>query len=1130
MTTITDGWFQLDINQKGYLESLNVPWMRGVGEESVCLQETFGFFFLGKETFVSPEVLEKENAPALNDIITQSGAVKRILEEKKQNGNDQVLRLPAPRNHVSPNASRLEYNLGSLIIERTVKPHPVHPIPVVEHKVTNLDNVPISVNYYWCLGTYKSRYGVISEKGDMVCQVMRALGHQSSIYFIRMSHSLRTRHNQLTWAYLNLNFGTLAPGKISLFRTKLWCLRHLWVGTQFSGMAYALSDQDPSSAIATMAVTPGRRADAVCSILERHYSPIFVLHETTLPIKVKEILTKAPIRKLLTNIRLAQESQNFCSENNIDVVYLPDIHKDPYVAVQKAIDTLLEFDEKTRTFVNILPASLDRQLLLSYYYSLRCEPMTIGPFTAPVRNTFVLASTLGLDQYEWEPSQTYARILGTKAEVSEEVEQLVSRQVQVKRYEYSQEENAFNSLLTFFAYHDYTLPRLAIETMLDNQNPVRIEFAQSVEQATGTRCFWDVPLEIILEYGKTEIYGPPFSVIVPTASSDHFAIFNAAIGAQYAKAILACLHPMREISSQAQGKVKKHLESIAQTAYQPSGTPISWPAIQESFKVISDELQSRFNILSQVILQMGNYGARARAGFGRMGVYLFLTAYSLPIELISSPDNFGRIRSVSTITPYGRMSFPDPLDTGCYGTENVLDYQDVASTAEVLIASDPTGDLPGSIMETGICTDLCRSGWKPKLLLGANKKLLSPDNKLIGLDLAIGEGLPCTIEYAVETKDGRVITKQKFELASPKECNVENFIQSVSSCIGLHYTGHGTLDDGRPALVLSDGNLRLDEFPHLNGRPWIFLNACEVGQVGEKGLGQSAMTLIERGARYVIAPLLAIKDIVAMDYASLYTGMHLLLPIAMNFHASRHGTYLEHGDKLTDHLAYVVYGDPFSPQGGSLWEIFEAMIYAFMGDQEAQKVTKEALHFYEREVRLYEIINGELQSCFHCPDQELKEKIQRFFAGKMDASIGFYFALTADTFPTGEDRLKRLNQAAEAFRRAALRTAEQPFNMSLMSGYGLYRKAQHLLEAVSLEYLRGRIDLKKLKEEYRQAIALLKSAIVGFERIGAEPDASTCRRLIEQLQTGIDIKASIWNKTELTNLVQSLLHKPKDLV
>ncbi len=95
----------------------------------------------------------------------------------------------------------------------------------------------------------------------------------SYVYALKLPPTVASpRSDALDWAYVNLNFGRLAPGQSRVFDVNLWALRHLWLDAQFSGYAFLVDAAAPVSGIAATSTTPGRNPDAASWLLGRHYS------------------------------------------------------------------------------------------------------------------------------------------------------------------------------------------------------------------------------------------------------------------------------------------------------------------------------------------------------------------------------------------------------------------------------------------------------------------------------------------------------------------------------------------------------------------------------------------------------------------------------------------------------------------------------------------------------------------------------------------------------------------------------------------------------------------------------------------------------------------------------------------
>ena len=316
MPTLSNGWFEVKLDGDGRLRRLTLPWMNATGEAPVQLLESYGLIFVDDEMFLPQNALQ----PAIADLLKGSPAINDLVSNRAP---DEIAHVLAPvRIEDTSDTHIIEYHANGMQIERIITEHPVYPVPAVTHRVTNHGRRPIEVNYYWCVGTEGDRYGVLSEKGDMLPPMLEMLGGQCTVYFINMLQSLRVDNTLLDWAYINLNFGKLQLGETKSFQVNLWTLKHLWVGTQFSGYGFVLSDQDPTTAVAAATATPGRYADSVSWLLDRLYSPIFVLNGNTLSEETCDLLRQAPIRLLLTNVKLDGQSLAFCTQNGIRLSWI----------------------------------------------------------------------------------------------------------------------------------------------------------------------------------------------------------------------------------------------------------------------------------------------------------------------------------------------------------------------------------------------------------------------------------------------------------------------------------------------------------------------------------------------------------------------------------------------------------------------------------------------------------------------------------------------------------------------------------------------------------------------------------------------------------------------------------------
>jgi hypothetical protein len=1147
MSTLSNGWFDLDLDAEGRLQRLTVPWMKAPNETPVRLLESYGLIFVDHNIFVTQDHIQV----AIDDLLAQSPAINGLIQERS--ADEKVRVLNRTRTAATSHAHTIEYHAGDLQIERIVAAHPIHPVPVVTHRVTNLGRRPLDVNFYWSIGTEGGRYGVLSEKGDMVPPMMEMLGGQCALYIIKMLETQRARNSLFDWAYVDLNFGELQPHDTKSFRVPLWTVKHLWVGTQFSGYGFALSDQDPTTAIAATAATFGRCADSASWLFERLYSPMLILDGKTLGEESRDILRRAPIRLLLTNVRLDGQSLAFCAEHDVRLIYTPDIDSDPFIAVQQALDKALGYGDDQRslrhyqlpTIVNVLPNDSDQQLLRSHYYSLRRDTAEIGDrFTVPARNVFAQASSLPDKRYaELLQSACFIRLLGSQPEIGVELERWLDQFGTTSRHSFDISDHSVAAiqtefanrglkfstervtsdgimarLVSFFANHDYGLARMAIEGLIDPEHSPSAALSAAIEKETGRRGFWNASVELVNKHGKLEVFGPPFSVIVPTCDWGNRAIFNAALGAQYAKALRACLFPLHYLPDDKQHIVRNAFQELSAQASGIHHKRVEWHEIEDKLTLISSELMGCFDTITRVLLRAGEYSRGVRATYGQHGVYLFHSNYSLPIELVSRYEAFGRSQNLGTLTLIGRMASESPQRTALYGAENVLYQQSwYPSNSEVILASDPTGDLLGSTLEhMNVSVALCRIGITPKLLVGLNKKSAMPDGEVKSWSMP--DSGPFRVVESKQDERGNVVDEQVYEFDPPNDCTIDNFVTALTRTGGVHFTGHGQVEKQSQQLVLADGNLAFEKFPRLKGHPWLVLNACDLGQAGDNTA--SAVALLDKGGIQVIAPLLAVKDVVASELGLLY-GLLPTMSCPAAFQMSRHDMFLT-GRHSTDHLAYVIYGDPFAYQGHKLWEVYEGCHCDTAGWQ--QTPVREKYHLCERAEHLFRIAAHEAERYADGSTKPYWRDLAEFLNERADAASGALNALIADALPSSEPRFKYLAKAGAAYLSAAHRQTESGANRSLMLAYALQSTARLQIESTALAFLDGRFTINQSHREFEAALRSLRESETAFRKTGASGDADHCVKVQKQLEPIIQSRSEKTDSRQFSAVVEALLH------
>lgn len=142
----------------------------------------------------------------------------------------------------------------------------------------------------------------------------------------------------------------------------------------------------------------------------------------------------------------------------------------------------------------------------------------------------------------------------------------------------------------------------------------------------------------------------------------------------------------------------------------------------------------------------------------------------------------------------------------------------------------------------------------------------------------------------------------------------------------LHYVGYGKSKEGSQVLIL-EGRQELvaDFLPALEGvsgavrehRPFIFLNACEVGRAEPAlvGAGGFAQELREMGASAVVAPLWSVKDSIAHTLATAFyreVKSKPSRPFAAILRDLRKRSFEPAAEDSW--VAYVFYGDPWAAQ------------------------------------------------------------------------------------------------------------------------------------------------------------------------------------------------------------------------
>lgn len=141
----------------------------------------------------------------------------------------------------------------------------------------------------------------------------------------------------------------------------------------------------------------------------------------------------------------------------------------------------------------------------------------------------------------------------------------------------------------------------------------------------------------------------------------------------------------------------------------------------------------------------------------------------------------------------------------------------------------------------------------------------------------------------------------------------------------IHFAGHGAVRADGPGayqqvVLLEDGELDLTTWRGLvssasSAHPFVFFNACEVGQTARAGgfVTGWAPAVLNAGASGYVGALWPLGDAAAARFAeAFYTSLDARTPargvVALALRDARRRLYDETGDP--SHLAYVYYGDP----------------------------------------------------------------------------------------------------------------------------------------------------------------------------------------------------------------------------
>jgi len=140
----------------------------------------------------------------------------------------------------------------------------------------------------------------------------------------------------------------------------------------------------------------------------------------------------------------------------------------------------------------------------------------------------------------------------------------------------------------------------------------------------------------------------------------------------------------------------------------------------------------------------------------------------------------------------------------------------------------------------------------------------------------------------------------------------------------IHFSCHGLVDANNPArngIVLSDAAPRLNSVMIYGSKigkraePFVFLNACQLAQIGVENLGDyggMAGAFLQRGAAGFVAPLWAVRDTVAREVAEEFYRLTIEEGVVVGEALRRIRGRFDSAENVpsTTYLAYTYYGHP----------------------------------------------------------------------------------------------------------------------------------------------------------------------------------------------------------------------------
>jgi hypothetical protein len=224
---------------------------------------------------------------------------------------------------------------------------------------------------------------------------------------------------------------------------------------------------------------------------------------------------------------------------------------------------------------------------------------------------------------------------------------------------------------------------------------------------------------------------------------------------------------------------------------------------------------------------------------------------------------------------------------------------------------------------------------RPRSPRGPQRPLLPPSAQIgiSGFAVVVGDYLAETgqrpLPKAIEEGRALVLRYDGLRLAATID-DIDRLLEDhlerdgvPATVQAVHFACHGEVDLLNPAyngIILSDGHVRLDPTVVTGsqlgrrGRPFVFVNACQLGTAGEVlgDYGGLAGAFLNEGCRAFLAPLWSIDDQIAHDVAlQLYRrAVDEGAPVSEVLRELRAQVDLTGDAPPASWLAYVFYGHP----------------------------------------------------------------------------------------------------------------------------------------------------------------------------------------------------------------------------